>query len=296
MNCQEFKDFVKDKIVILDGATGSNLIDAGMPKNVCVEEWILNHPTFVSDLLKNYADAGSDIIFTPTIGANSVRLKKFGLESKVADFNTAAVKLAKEAAPGALICGDIAMTGEPLVPYGVIEYEELVDSYREQIICLDRAGCDLIAAETFMDLNEAKAVLEAAKDITALPIMVTMTFEPNGKTYLGTTPQEAAETLAGLGASAVGANCSNGPDQMLPVIKTMADTVDIPIVAKPNAGQPLPSLGRGIKYAIDPGSFAIMMVRLIDAGANLVGGCCGTTPEYIRQMALLCDNMTFKSK
>ena len=296
VNRSEFLEFSKDKIVILDGATGSALISAGMPDGACTEQWVLDNPEKLLDLQKGYIEAGCDIIYAPTFGANAIRLRSHKLEDQVERFNTEGVKLSKSIAGSALVAGDISMSGDTLEPYGDLEYEELVDVYKQQIACLDKAGCDLLVAETIMDLNEAKAVLDAARDVTDLAVMVTLTFEASGRTMFGAAPEDAAKELFDMGAAAVGANCSAGPEQMAPLIEKMAAAVDIPVIAKPNAGKPLPSLGKGIKYDIDAGSFAIMMTRLVDAGANIIGGCCGTNPEYMRQVVQLCDNMTFRSK
>ena len=296
MNREQFLEFSKDRIVILDGATGSALIDMGMPDGTCTEEWVLNNPEKLLELQKGYIEAGCDIIYAPTFGANAIRLKSHRLEDQVERFNTEGVKLSKSIAGSALVAGDISMSGDTLEPYGDLEYEELVDVYKQQITCLDAAGCDILVAETIMDLNEAKAVLDAARDVTDLAVLVSLTFEANGRTMFGAKPNDSARELADMGAAAVGANCSAGPEQMAPLIEEMAGAVSLPIIAKPNAGKPLPSLGNGIKYNIDPGSFAIMMTKLVDSGANLIGGCCGTNPEYMRQVVLLCDNMTFRSK
>lgn len=296
MNKAEFKEFTRDEIRILDGATGSFLLAAGMPENACTEKWVLENPDVIMKLQKQYAEAGSDIIYAPTFGANAIRLRHYGLSDQVERFNKEGVKLTRKIAGSALVCGDVSMSGDNLEPYGDLEFEELVDAYRQQLTCLEEAGCDLICAETLIDLNEAKAVLIAAQDTVKIPVMVTMAFEANQHTLYGNTPKEAADVLSELGASAIGANCSTGPDQMLPVIETMADAVDLPIIAKPNAGLPKPTFAGSVKYDIDPGNFAIQMTRLVSAGANIVGGCCGTGPEYIRQLSLLCENMTFRSK
>lgn len=296
MRREDFADFARDRIVILDGATGSALMSAGMPEGVCTEQWAVDNADIVRKLQKGYVDAGSEIIYAPSFSANRIRLKQYGLEDKVEYLNREAVKISKSVCGEALVAGDVSMPGEMLEPYGDLEYEELVDAYREQMSILEEAGCDLLIAETIMDLEEAKAAVEAAVSATGLPVMVTLTFEASGRTMFGASPEGAAKTLADMGAQAVGANCSAGPEQMFPLVEAMAGAVNIPIIAKPNAGKPLPSLGKGIKYDIDPDSYAVMIARLVDAGANIVGGCCGTNPDYIRQVALLCDNMTFRSK
>lgn len=296
MDKNEFRELAHNDIILLDGATGTSLLEAGMPDHVCAEKWITENPQAILKLQREYVKAGSRIIYAPTFGANRIRLKRYGLEGEVKSLNAQAVALSRKAAGSALVAGDISMSGETLEPYGDLEYEELVDAYKEQALALEEAGADLIVAETIMDLNEAKAALEASLEATDLAVMVTMTFESSAKTMFGVTPAQAAKTLADMGACAVGANCSAGPEQMIPVVEEMAAAVDIPIIAKPNAGKPLPSFGKRVRYDIDQDTFAVMMTKIVDAGANIIGGCCGTTPEYIKQLSILCENMTFNRK
>ena len=288
MNKQEFRNFVIEKgIVLLDGATGSNLMSRGMPGGVCPEEWITEHPDVLTGLQKEYVDAGTDILYAPTFTANRIKLAEYGLEGKIRELNLALVEASRRAAgKGTLIAGDLTMTGEQLSPIGRMDFEELVTVYREQIGYLVEAGVDLLVVETMMSLQECRAALIAAKETCPdLPVMVTMTFEKDGRTLYGTNAETAAVVLESLGADAVGANCSTGPDAMADIIRRMAAVTRIPIIAKPNAGLPsLDSFGKTV-YDMDAPSFGREMEAVYAAGAVILGGCCGTTPAHIGQLA-----------
>lgn len=283
MTKQEFRDYVKDRMIFLDGATGSNLMLRGMPGGVCPEKWIMENTQVLIGLQKEYVAAGTNILYAPTFTANRCKLKEYGLEDRLQQINTALVAASKEAAGGkALVAGDLTMTGEQLSPVGSMDFEELVGIYKEQICCLEAAGVDLLVVETMMSLQESRAALLAAKEaVPGLPVMVTMTFEGDGRSLYGTDAVTAAVVLESLGAAAVGANCSTGPDQMAGIIRQMAAVTHIPVIAKPNAG--LPSLNEEGKtvYEMQPREFAEEMQAIYEAGAAIVGGCCGTTPEHI---------------
>ena len=285
MNREEFKLFTDNNLIYLDGATGSNLIKRGMPAGVCPEEWILDHPDIFIGLQKEYVQAGSNIIYAPTFTSNRIKLAEYGLQDKVEEINTRLVDLSKEAAGGkALVAGDITMTGRQLAPMGTMDFEELVDVYKEQISILVKAGVDLFIVETMMSLQETRAALIAAKEICDIPVMATLTFEPDGRTLFGSDGVTAAVTLEKLGACAVGANCSTGPDKMISLISSISEAVSIPVIAKPNAGMPaLNEQGETI-YNMDADTFANEMIHLIEAGASILGGCCGTSPEYIEKL------------
>ena len=241
MDRAEFKKLTENRLVFLDGATGSNLIKRGMPAGVCPEKWILEHRDIFTGLQREYVEAGSDIIYAPTFTANRIKLKEYGLQDEVVRINRELVALSKEAAGGrAYVAADLTMTGEPLAPMGKMDFEELISVYREQIRITCEAGADLIAVETMMSLQETRAALIAAKEVCQLPVIVTLTFEGDGKTLYGTDAKTAAVVLEKLGASAIGANCSTGPDQMTELIGNIAGVVSVPVIAKPNAG--LPSL------------------------------------------------------
>lgn len=285
MNRSEFQELVKQGFLYLDGATGSNLLKRGMPSGVCPEEWVLSNQEVLISLQKEYVAAGSNILYAPTFSGNRIKLKEYGLDSKIESINTQLVALSKEAAGNrAFVAGDLTMTGEQLSPIGTLGFEDLINVYKEQIIILEKAGVDLLVVETMTSLQETRAALIAAREVSNLPIMATMTFEEDGRALYGTDAVTAAVVLKGLGACAVGVNCSTGPDKMVQIVRKMAQAVELPIIAKPNAGLPsLTSDGQTI-YSMDEKTFGQEMVKLVQAGASILGGCCGTAPEYIREL------------
>lgn len=285
MNKEDFRKLAENKLLYLDGATGSNLMKQGMPSGVCPEKWILDHPDVLIDLQREYIEAGSNIIYAPTFTANRIKLKEYGLEDQIEEINESLVKLSITAAAGkALVAGDVTMTGCQLAPMGTLDFEELIEVYKEQIMLLDRAGVDLIAVETMMSLQETRAALIAAKEVCDLPVIATLTFEENGRTLYGTDAMTAAITLEKLGAAAVGANCSTGPDKMISLIEQIAEVVEIPVIAKPNAGMPFLNEQGETTYSMEADVFAQEMKALIKAGAGILGGCCGTTPAHIQRL------------
>ncbi|MBQ7841674.1 MAG: homocysteine S-methyltransferase family protein [Lachnospiraceae bacterium] len=286
MTKEQFKALASQKILILDGATGSNLMKAGMPAGVCPEEWIVNHPDALIQLQKAYVNAGSNIVYAPTFSANRIKLAEYGLENRIEELNTALVKISKDAVGDrALVAGDLTMTGQQLTPIGILDFEELITIYKEQIGYLVKAGVDLLVVETMMSLQETRAALIAAKEICPdLPVMATMTFEPVGRALFGTDAKTAAVVLASLGADAVGANCSTGPAKMAEVIRAMAEVTEIPIIAKPNAGLPSLNDAGETVYDMAAAAFGEEITMLLEAGAGILGGCCGTTPDHIKAL------------
>ncbi len=285
MKKSEFKTWINNRIIYLDGATGSVLMKRGMPAGVCPEQWILEHPDILVGLQKEYVEAGSDIIYAPTFTANRIKLKEYGLEDQIEEINTRLVALSKAAAgPKALVAGDITMTGRQLHPMGNMDFEELIEVYKEQIKLLDHAGADLLVVETMMSLQETRAALIAAKEVSELPVMATLTFEADGRTLYGTDSITAAITLEKLGADAVGANCSTGPDKMAALIRQISEVVNIPVIAKPNAGMPALNEQGETVYDMNADAFAAEMITLVNEGAGILGGCCGTSPEYIKKL------------
>lgn len=297
MNKQQFLDLIKEHPIFLDGATGSNLLKRGMPVGVCPEKWILENKDVLIGLQREYIEAGSNIVYAPTFSANRIKLKEYGLESQIKEMNHALVAVSKEAADGrAYVAGDITMTGEQLAPMGKLDFEELITIYKEQIGYLVEAGVDLLVVETMMSLQETRAALIAAKEVCDLPVMATMTFEADAKTLYGTDARTAAIVLESLGAAAIGANCSTGPDKMVDIIRSMSEVTSIPIIAKPNAG--LPSLDENGQTVYDMGEeeFAQGMKDIIEAGASIVGGCCGTAPSYIGALKATVGNVRLSER
>ena len=276
-------NLIQDHPIFLDGATGSNLLKRGMPSGVCPEKWILENKEVLIGLQKEYVEAGSNILYAPTFSANRIKLKEYGLEKQIREMNHDLVAVAKEAAAGkAYVAGDITMTGEQLAPMGKMDFEELISVYKEQIGYLAEAGVDLLVVETMMSLQETRAALIAAKEVCDLPVMATLTFEADGRTLYGTDAKTAAIVLESLGASAIGANCSTGPDKMVAVIRDMAEVTSIPIIAKPNAGMPSLNENGQTVYDMGEAEFAEGIREIVKAGASIIGGCCGTSPSYIR--------------
>lgn len=287
MTREEFRELA-EQYIYLDGATGSNLVKAGMPSGVCPESWILENRDVLVELQRQYVQAGTDILYAPTFTANRVKLAEYGIADRQSAMIRELVALSREAASTAedrrvLVAGDLTMTGEQLKPMGNMELEELIDIYKEQIRELEAAGADLLVVETMMSLGEARAALIAAKEVCGLPVMVTMTFEPDGRTLYGTDAKSAAIVLESLGVCAVGVNCSTGPAAMRKIIEDMTGvTKDIPIIAKPNAGLPFLDEEGHTCYNMTASEFVEEMKQLTAAGATILGGCCGTTPEFIR--------------
>ena len=289
MTREEFIKLSKDHIIYLDGATGSNLVKAGMPSGVCPEQWILEHREVMLQLQKEYVQAGTNILYAPTFTANRIKLAEYHLEKNMSAMIHELVAISKEAAastPGhpVYVAGDITMTGEQLKPMGKMELEELISIYKEQILCLVDAGADLLVVETMMSLAETRAALIAAKEVCDLPVIATLTFEADGRTLFGTDAMTAAVVLESLGASAIGANCSTGPAQMESIIRDMVSHTRIPVIAKPNAGLPFLDENGNTCYNMEAEEFTEEMEVLVNVGATILGGCCGTTPEYIRQI------------
>ena len=212
-----------EQIIYLDGATGSNLVKAGMPSGVCPEQWILEHRDVMLKLQKCYVEAGSDILYAPTFTANRIKLAEYGLEEHLDSMIQELVAISKEAAATAadrrvFVAGDLTMTGEQLKPFGNMELETLIEVYKEQIVSLVKAGVDLLVVETMMSLAECRAALIAAKEVCDLPVMITLTFEADGRTLFGTDAKTAAVVLESLGACAIGVNCSSGPSSMKQIV------------------------------------------------------------------------------
>ncbi|MDD3367502.1 MAG: homocysteine S-methyltransferase family protein [Lachnospiraceae bacterium] len=288
----EFSKLFKNKLLLLDGATGSNLMKAGMPAGVCPEQWILEHEDIMLQLQQDYVEAGTKILYAPTFTANRIKLMEYDLADQMEDMIKRLVAISKKAAygrntkgkqtkPKALVAGDLTMTGVQLQPVGNMGFEELVSVYKEQIRYLVDAGVDCLVVETMMSLQETRAAVIAAKETCDLPILCTLTFESDGRTLYGTDAVTAAIVLESLGVSALGANCSSGPEQMLPVLKDMLSVTNIPIIAKPNAGLPEVDAEGNTVYAMAPEEFAKSMIPMLEAGITIAGGCCGTTPAHI---------------
>ncbi|WP_176014390.1 homocysteine S-methyltransferase family protein [Victivallis sp. Marseille-Q1083] len=281
MTRQDFQALVRAKVVMLDGATGTELIKRGMGQGVSPELWAMEHFEAVADIQNCYVAAGSDIVYVPTFGGNRLKLAEFGLAERAAEINrTLAERTVENLAGRALAFGDMAPTGQFLAPFGDLEFEAAVDIYREQAAALLAGGVDGFAVETMMDIMETRAVVLAIRELCDLPILVTLTFDEAQRTLTGNDPLSSLITLQALGVDAFGCNCSTGPADMVKLLAAIKPYATIPLVAKPNAGMPKLIGGRTV-FSMGPSEFAGFTPALIDAGANLIGGCCGTTPEHI---------------
>lgn len=269
--------------VFLDGATGSNLMKAGRPAGSCAETWILEHPQVLCQLQKSYVAAGSQILLAPTFTANRHYLSQYGLQDRLEEFNNKLVSLSRSVCGNALVAGDMTTLGDPNIPYS-----ELLDVYTEQAGALERAGVDLFVVETMMGLEETMAALEACRMVTEKPVICSFSVMGDGMLYFGGSIFDAAPQLEGFGASAVGINCSSGPDQMVTIVRSLAQILQIPVLAKPNAGMPVIDENGTAQYSMDAETFARHMVVLRASGAKLLGGCCGTEPAHIEAMVRTC--------
>ena len=284
MTRDEFRILQQQQVILLDGATGTELIKRGMPGGVCPEEWVLAHPEAAAAVQEEYLRAGSHIVYVPSFGANRLKLEEFGLGDQATEINRKLAELTVRNLNGrAHAFGDMAPTGQFIEPYGDLSLEDAIAVYREQAAALLEGGVSGFVVETMMDLQEARAALLAIREVCDLPVIVTMTFDQNGRTLTGCDAVCALITLQALGADAFGCNCSTGPENMLPIIAKLRDFARIPLVAKPNAGMPQ-LVDLHTVFDLGPEEFAAQTAAIVSAGACLVGGCCGTTPEHIRHL------------
>jgi 5-methyltetrahydrofolate--homocysteine methyltransferase len=287
---QKFRDLLaQDGPVMADGAMGTMLFANGLQFGDPPEVWNLTQPDVIRRIQRGYLEAGSRIIMTNTFGGNRLRLGLHGLSERVDELNRTAAILARaevNAAGGtALVAGDIGPSGEIVQPLGTLDYDIAVDVFREQAASLIAGGVDLIWVETMSDLNEIKAAIQGVRRVSpSIALVATMTFDTRGHTMMGVSPEQAVEALTAWGADAVGGNCGNGPDELLPVIERMhrADP-DAVLVAKSNAGMPELVDMRAV-YRADPATMAAYAVQMRDAGARIVGACCGSSPDHLRAM------------
>ena len=272
-------------IHIFDGAMGTMLQEGGLKPGGCPELMNLEQPDVVQKIHEAYIEAGATMIETNTFGASALKLDHYGLEDRVKEINEAAVKIAREASKGrAKIVGSLGPTGRFIVPLGDLEFEDAYQSFYEQAKTLADAGADYLLFETCIDIQEMRAGLLAAKDATSLPIICQLSYSEDGRTVTGTDPQTAAITLEALGADIIGVNCSLGPKELVPIVKTLAENCSVPISVLPNAGMPRLENGRTI-FPMGPEEFASWGAKLVAAGATYLGGCCGTTPAHIKALA-----------
>ena len=280
--------------LLLDGGLGSMFIASGLEAGRAPECWTVEHPDRVVAVHRQYVEAGSDVIHTTTFGGSPPKLADAGLEGRCAEINAAAVRLAREATEGhhTLVAGDVGPTGKLFAPMGDATAQQLRDAFGEQMSAMAEAGVDIISIETMYDLREAVAAVEAARE-TGLPVMACMTFDAKKRgffTMVGDRLVPALGALRDAGAHAVGCNCSVQPEQMLAMLDEAAAAVDAPLVMQPNAGQPRPTT-EGIVYDAEPAPFARDLAEMVRRGARVVGGCCGSTPDFIRAARQALDEL-----
>ena len=278
-----------EEFLLLDGAMGTQLQERGLAAGELPELLCLTHPETVTEVHAAYVTAGADVVTTNTFGANAAKL---GDAATVEDVFSAAVACARAAAPR-YVAADLGPTGQLLEPMGTLAFEDAYELFARQVRAADAAGADLFVIETMADLAEAKAALLAVRENSDLPAFVTMTFQEDGRTFLGTTPEAAALTLSSLGADAVGINCSLGPAEVAPLVGRMLPWADCPVMVQANAGLPRVE-GEVTVYDVGPEEYAAAVAGMLDAGVTVVGGCCGTTPGHIAaERALLAGRAPF---
>lgn len=277
MNFRELLE--KKQVIFFDGAMGTSL-QPYLPPGLPPEKLNLISPQQVKNAHLSYIKEGADVIETNTFGANRIKLEKFNLTHQIKDINYHAVRIAKEAAPSRLVGASIGPLGELIQPWGNITTQQALEVFREQIEIVAEAGVDIIVIETMMSVKEARIAAVAAKEVCNLPIVCQLTFGEQGRTLIGTDPQTAVFTLEALDVEVLGANCSIGPGQMLPIVKLMISTTSKPLIFQPNAGKPYLKQGKTI-YPVGPEDFSGWTKKFVESGARIVGGCCGTTPEHI---------------
>ena len=281
--------------LILDGATGTELQKRGFDGSDCTERWTLAHPAAIQEIQRGYAAAGSNVVYSPTFGANRTKLEAHGIFNQVGDFNRRLAALSKEAAGGrALVAGDIAPTGLFLYPLGDTSFEELVDIYTEQAAALEEAGVDLFVIETMMTLAEARAAVLAVKSVSDKPVFVSFTCDENGRTLSGSDVTALLQIMQGMGVDAFGLNCSVGPDEMVKQLKRLREIARVPLIAKPNAGVPEVVDGETV-YCCPPAAFTAHLEEMAAAGVWMFGGCCGTDAGHIRALSEAVPALTLVS-
>ncbi len=277
-------EFLKNNVALFDGAMGTELYNRGVFINTCFDELNLSSPDMVRDIHRAYINAGANVIETNTFGANRIKLQKYGLEDKVEEINREGVKIALEVAgEDIFVAGAIGPLNEKLKPVGTLTREEAASIFEEQCKILIETGVDLLIIETFTDLEMIELAIGVIKEKYNIPIIAQMTILNDGNTFYGTPPHYFAKKIADTGADCVGINCNVGPKIMLEAIEKITSVIDIPVSVMPNAGIPQNVEGRNI-YLASPGYFGEYALRFIKAGANIIGGCCGTTPEFIKEM------------
>lgn len=284
----EILEKVKQEGLVVDGGMGSMLISRGLKGGECAEKWNIDRPEVIQEIHQAYFDAGADVASANTFGASSFKLEKMGVRERVETINTAAVRIAKAAAkPGQYVAGDLGPVGEMLAPMGSMTVERAKAIYVHQTGIIEAAGVDLFLIETIFDLNEAIIALEAVKAVSSKPVFCSLTFNQTKKgffTLMGNPVEASMQRLRDAGAAAVGANCSLGSESMIGLARQIRESVDIPVIVQPNAGMPQTGPDGTVFYPEDEVFFAGNIKKIKALGVDIVGGCCGTTPAFIRRL------------
>lgn len=288
MNTNDFLTFLNEKkLLISDGATGTNLIQRGLPQGRTAEEWVLDDPEKILQLYRDFINAGSDVILTSTFGGSKIRLEQSGLADRFDEVNSKAVSFAKEAAKDSevLIAGSLGPLGHMLKPLGPLDPKDAEIYYHDQAIVLAKSGVDILVVETQFDLAEATIGVNAALASGDLPVICSFSFDRGTKTMMGVSPAKFAQALGKSGIAALGINCGKSLEDNLNSLKELADATDLPIWFKPNAGLPkLTDDGKPF-YDVTPEIMASNVESWIESGAKIIGGCCGTTPAHLKAIA-----------
>ncbi len=289
MNSIEFLSLLKQKsTLVLDGATGTNLQKRGLPIGTAPETWLFDFPVGISQLYNDFVEAGSDIILTCTFGGNRTRLGHANLAEKLAEVNRTAVELAKQVTKGkeVLVAGSLGPTGDMMQPFGTLSEEQAFEIYAEQAKILLKAGVDLLVIETQFDLNEAQAAIRAVRSLSSeIALVCSFSYDRGVRTMMGVKPVQMAETFNSLAVDVLGINCGKSLEDNLSVLKTLKENTSKPIWFKPNAGLPTSNPDGTTSYSVSPEMMGDHAITWIEAGANLVGGCCGTSPEHLTAIA-----------
>ncbi len=282
-------DLIKKRVVLLDGGFGTELIKRGFPQGACPESWNVEKPEVVREIHKSYFDAGSDAVLTNSFGGSPIKLASYGLESRCRELNRAAALIANEVKPkGRFVGGSMGPIGKFLKPQGEHTEPEFEDAYGEQARGLTEGKADFLLIETQYDLREALCALRGARKASHLPVFVTMTYNrvPRGFfTLMGNSVAQCVEAFEKEGVPAVGANCTLDSKDMADLVRAMREKTALPIIAQANAGQPTLSAETGVSYSQGMEDYVTYIPKIVENGANIIGGCCGTDPDYIKRMA-----------
>ena len=288
MNHNSFLEALKSgRRLVSDGATGTNLIASGLPHGTTPEHWVLEQPDQIIRLHQEFIAAGADLILTSTFGATSLRLAGSSLAGRAAEVNQRAVALARQAVGNSSVwvAGSLGPVGGLLKPYGPLEVEAVTAAYAEQALALAEAGVDLLAIETQFDLGEAKAAIQGVRSVTELPLVCSFSYDRGKRTMMGVSPTQAARQLADLGIDLIGINCGRSLEENLQNLVELRQTTSLPIWFKPNAGLPQIDANNRTTYSLTPAEMGDLVPAWLEAGAQIVGGCCGTSPEHLAYIA-----------